>query len=432
MSESASTPITAAAGGGKKDASLIALAIGLIGVAIAGYGMYEALQAGEGRNLQSWLLGFTFWLAIGTGMLFITMIWYVFDANWPIVVRRQLEHAFAAFPVLALAFLPLLLINLFYQDNPGILWKWMNPELTYPGGHEIGHDPLWLHKSGYLNPQFFTGGTIVFFAIFCGLGLFLRKCSFQQDKTGDVKWASYARKMSAAGIPLYALAVTLLAAIPFLMSLSYHWFSTMYGVWFFATSMRAGIAVTILLCWYLSEKGYLKGLYNQAHRYDLACIALTFTIFWAYVTFSQYFLIYNANIPEETFWFNIRELGHDGEKNSWWYVGLGLVFGYFLIPFLVLLWYKTKIVKWRLNAICIWILLFHLLDLYFNIMPTKKPYADAVLGYKVTEFMPNPYDLASIIGIGGLCAWAWIRSSKKAECIPVRDPRIVESIHHHE
>ena len=164
----------------------------------------------------------------------------------------------------------------------------------------------------------------------------------------------------------------------------------------------------------------------------LGSLCFTFTVFWAYITFCQYFLIYNANIPEETFWFNIRELGADWLKNSWWWIGLfGLIFGYFFIPFFYLLIYTNKVNPKRLLAICIWILSFHIIDLYFNIVPAQKV-ADNTVGFTVREFSITPWDIASLIGVGGICAWAFMRSMRKAAPIPIRDPRILGSIHHHE
>jgi hypothetical protein len=217
------------------------------------------------------------------------------------------------------------------------------------------------------------------------------------------------------------------------MSISYHWFSTMYGVWFFSASMRAGLAIVVIACFILAAKGPLKRLYNRAHRYNLGCLCFAFTVFWAYISFSQYFLIYNANIPEETFWYNIRELNANWSPNSWWFVSLfGLVLCYFLVPFFYLLFYNNKVTSGRLLFICCWILFFHLIDLYFNILPTQKPYDGNVVGYKVQEFIPTIFDLASLVGIGGICVWAFLRSLKKTEIIPIHDPRIEESINYHE
>ncbi|MEE2988279.1 MAG: hypothetical protein VX372_01780, partial [Verrucomicrobiota bacterium] len=159
---------------------------------------------------------------------------------------------------------------------------------------------------------------------------------------------------------------------------------------------------------------------------------LAFTVFWAYISFSQYFLIYSANIPEETFWYNIREKNFDGGLNSWWWVSMGLIFGHFLTPFLLLLWYKTKVVIWRTVGVSVWILAFHLLDLYWNIIPGKLVAPDHGPGYIVRQFSVSIYDLSALVGVGGICIFAMSRSMKKAEPIPVRDPNILTSINYTE
>ena len=178
-----------------------------------------------------------------------------------------------------------------------------------------------------------------------------------QDTDGDPKWSHMGMKISAAGIPA-AAALLRFGAFDLFMSLEYQWFSTMYGVWYFASGMRSALAVTIIACFYLSSKNRpLNGLYKQAHQYDLACLSLAFTVFWAYISFSQYFLIYSANIPEETFWYVIREINpNTGEQSGWFWVSMGLIFGYFFFPFLYLLFYHNKINGPRLIFIVSWIL----------------------------------------------------------------------------
>ena len=148
-------------------------------------------------------------------------------------------------------------------------------------------------------------------------------------------------KISAIGIPAGALALTF-GAFDMFMSLEYQWFSTMYGVWFFSSGMRSALAVTILGCLYLSRKSFLKGIYKQAHQYDLACLSLAFTVFWAYISFSQYF-IYSANIPRKTFWYNIREINpNTGETSSWFGVSMGLIFDTFYFLFYIFFFTKIK------------------------------------------------------------------------------------------
>ena len=212
--------------------SFLGLGIGLIG-------LFTGLSSGTKEPFIGWLWGCAFWLSIAIGMLMLIMIFRVFNSQWTPVVRRQLEHGLAAFPWLALCFAPLLLIALFGGDNSGILWSWINPDnIAYAPHHLQGEEDLTvaddvLHqkKSGYLNLYFFSFRLILYFGIFCGLSHWLRKVSFTQDKDGDPNWTHLGMKISAAGIPAAALALTF-GAFDLFMSLEYQWFSTMYGVWF--------------------------------------------------------------------------------------------------------------------------------------------------------------------------------------------------------
>lgn len=401
----------------------IALLAGIVGLVVAGFGFYQGWQAHDVRPLMSWLIGIAFWLAIAVGMLFLTQIWYVFHARWPIVIRRQCEHYMAVFPWLFLLFLPLLAVP-FLHENPGLLWKWMNGVNLMPGDTTVGEDPLYQWKQPYLNIEFFAIRVVLVFGVFTVISGLLRKWSFDTDKTGNINNTHNARRLSAVGLFICAAAATA-GAIDWFKSLEYHWFSTMFGVWFFAASMRAALAFIIILCVILATKGYLKGIFNQAHRYDIGCMMLAFTVFWAYISFSQYFIIYNANIPEEVFWYSIRE------KEGWWNVSMGLVFGQFLIPFLLLLWYKTKVVVWRSVFVSCWILAFTILDIFWNIIPGKIP-TDNEYGYLVRPFSIEIYDIAALVGIGGICIWVMLRSMKKTEPIPIRDPNILKSINYAE
>ncbi|MFT4901451.1 MAG: hypothetical protein ACI81V_000724 [Lentimonas sp.] len=412
-------------------AGRIALLVGVVGCAIALFGFKQGWDDSDPRPIMSWLIGIGFWISIAIGMLFLTQIWYVFHARWPIIIRRQCEHFMAVFPYLLVLFLPLLAIP-YFHENPGLLWKWMNGLNELPGHGTVGEDALFTWKQPFLNIGFFTIRTFAIFGVFILVSGLLRKLSFDTDKTGNINNTHNARRLSAVGLFLCSIAMTM-ASIDWFKSLEYHWFSTMYGVWFFAACIRAALSAILILSVILAARGYLKGILKQSHRYDIGCMMLTFTVFWAYISFSQYFLIYSANIPEETFWYNLREQNFDGSTNSWWWVSMGLIFGHFLIPFLCLLWYKTKVVIWRTVLVSSWILAFHLLDLYWNIIPGKlvnpDPHAE---GFLVRQFSVSPYDIAALVGIGGICIFAMCRSMKKAEPIPVRDPNIKLSLNYTE
>ena len=420
----------------KKDIDIKLLAGAILGLGIGLVGLIMGLSSGDKAPFLGWLWACSFWLSIAIGLLMLVMIFRVFNSKWTPVVRRQIEHGLASFPWLGLCFAPLLLVALFGNENAGILWSWINPDSPTVDGITVSTDVLHQKKAGYLNIYFFSMRLIFYFAVFCGLSYWLRKVSFTQDQDGDPKWSHLGMKISAIGIPAAALSLTF-GAFDMFMSLEYQWFSTMYGVWFFSSGIRAALAVTILGCLYLLRKGSLKGIYKQAHQYDLACLSLAFTVFWAYISFSQYFLIYSANIPEETFWYNIREINpNTGERSAWFWVSMGLIFGHFLFPFLYLLFYRNKINGARVAFIAVWILAFHLLDLYWNIIPGREIVPGAYVGYEARPVLGSHlfWGIASLIGVGCLSLRAVIKSfnSNVAELIPVRDPRIIESLNHHE
>lgn len=418
MSTRAETlPAASAAAPSAAKAATLPLIVGLAGIAVAATGFFVSDPK---KVAASWLVACMFFLAITLGMLFLVMIHHIFDSGWSTVLRRQLEHGISAFTWLALLFLPLVLLSWFYK--PDLLWKWMNPafDLATIGGHgTVGDDPLWVKKAGYLNMEFFTVRYVLFFGSWILLAYVFRRNSFSQDADGDPRWTLSSRKWAAGGLFLAALTSTF-AAFDWLKSLEYHWFSTMYGVWFFASSIRAALSVAALICIYLiARQG--RGVYRTSHLYDVGKLMFAFTVFWAYITFSQYFLIWNANIPEETFWFNLREQG------NWWWVGMAILFGHFALPFLYLLSYKAKVTPSRLMPVAIWILAFVLLDLFFNIMPFKKDAAGVPLPFGISI-----WDVASLAGVGGIWLWCYIRSFGTTKLIPIRDPRIVESLEHRE
>ena len=420
----------------KKDIDVKLLAGSVLGLGIGLAGLLMGLSSGDKNPFLGWLWGCSFWLSIAIGLLMLVMIFRVFNSRWTPVVRRQQEHALAAFPWLALCFAPLMLVALFGQEQAGILWSWINPDNPTVDGITVGNDVLHQKKAGYLNLPFFTVRIIAYFGIFCGLSYWMRRVSFTQDQDGNPNWSHLGMKISAVGIPATALALTF-GAFDLFMSLEYQWFSTMYGVWFFASGMRAALAVTIIGCLYLRNKGLLKGIYKQAHQYDLACLSLAFTVFWAYISFSQYFLIYSANIPEETFWYNIREIDpNTGERSLWFLVSMGLIFGHFFFPFIYLLFYRNKIDGQRITFIALWILIFHLLDLYWNIIPGREIVPGAYVGYDARPVLGTHllWGLATLVGVGCLCLRVVMKSfsSKVSEIIPIRDPRIVDSLNHHE
>jgi hypothetical protein len=398
-----------------KPDSTKALGIGIAGLVVTALGMFVS---GAHIVATAYLVGIGFWTAIAIGMLMMILIHHIFDASWSTVLRRQYEHGVAAFPWLLLLFLPLIAAS--YLGTKDLIWPWMNPDHQIIGGHQVKDDLLYVKKSAFLNVPLFTILSVGFFVIWIWLAKRLRKASFTQDVDGDVKWTRMSGKTAGFGIPVLALSLTA-AAIYWFKSLEYHWFSTMYGVWFFANCMRGALSSGVLIMLWLYARGDLKGILKTDHLWAIGQLMLTFTVFWAYVSFSQYFLIWNANVPEETFWYNIREYG------DWWYISLFLVFGNFLLPFCLLLSYRYKVTHRTIRRIAYLVLFVIFVDLCYNILPAlqdakgnPQPFFSINLLWAVT----------SVVGVGGICIAAYLRDLPKTKLIPIRDPRIGECLNH--
>jgi hypothetical protein len=392
-----------------------ALWVGVAGTGVTALGL---LISGPQTIATSWLVGFGFWSAMAIGMLMMILIWHVFDAAWPIALRRQFEHGLAAFPWLALVLLPLILASLVYKRD--VVWPWMNPSHPVYHGKTVSTDLLWEKKEAFLNVPAFIVLSLGFFAIWILISRTLRKASFTQDSDGDPKWTHKMRFTSGYGIPVVALSLTA-GAIYWFKSLEYHWFSTMYGVWFFSDCTRGAMSLGVIIMIWLYRRGDFKGILKTDHMWAIGQLMLTFTVFWGYISFDQYFLIWNANVPEETFWYNIREYG------DWWYVSLFLVFGNFLLPFLVLLSYRYKVTHRTARRIAYFILFVIFVDICYNILPAIKdgngnprPFFSGSLIWSVT----------SLVGVGGFCIAAYLRSFPTTKLIPIRDPRMGECLDH--
>ena len=392
------------------------LTIGILGLAISLIGFFVDTQIAA----WSFLLGLIFVTSIAIGMLFLVMIHHIFDAHWSVIVRRQAEHYLSALPYLGILFIPLFALT--YLKDQGLIWLWMDHSASLHGHGTVASDILYQKKTWWLSEGFFWFRAVFCFTVWIYFARIFRRNSFSQDSDGASNHTYSSRNHAAAGLILVALTWTA-AAFDWIMSLEYHWVSTMFGVWMFASAMRAATAVMILTCGYLVAKGPLKGIFNTKQLHDVSTLAFAFTVFWAYITFSQYFLIWNANIPEETFWFIDREQG------IWWPVSMMLIFGYFLFPFLYMLQFPLKTSFRSMAFMAIWLLSMNLLDIFFNILPSLKDSHGEPF-----QMFSRPLNIlwyiGGVLGAGGILLWAYWSSYRNTKIIPIRDPRIEECLHH--
>src|SRR6478735_9401575 len=269
----------------------------------------------------SWLVSFLFFLSLALGALFFVLIQYASQGGWGIVVRRIGETTFATVPVMAALFLPLLLG---LRD----LYSW-----AAPGAAE--HDALLQWKAPYLNVPFFLIRAALYFGIWSFIALLYYRGSRGQDVTGDLDVSARLRRFAGPGIIVLALTQTF-ASVDWIMSLTPHWYSTMFGVYFFAGSFVAFIALLSVVAVAMRSAGLLDTVISAEHLQDVGKLLFGFTAFWAYIAFSQFFLIWYANLPEETIFYKARLEG------SWLAVSLFIMAGHFGVPFFYLMGHAVK------------------------------------------------------------------------------------------
>jgi len=366
---------------------------GLLSLKFSGHGI---LQFG-----YSWLVAFMFVLSLGLGALFLVLAHHLFDAGWSVPPRRFLEHiASLLFPWMAILFIPIAVLA--PQIYP---WLSADPHLD----HAV-HSKL---------PLFTTAGfyivVIVNFLVWWVLSHGLRKWSIAQDTTGEAKATFKMRGLSYWGIFAFALTATM-AAIMWMKSLQHQWFSTMYGVWYFAGSVWLTLSTAYVIMTVLNRQRVLTHVLHDHQFYFMGTLFFAFTVFYAYVTFSQYFIIWNANMPEETFWYVLRE------KGTWFGVSMVIIFGHFFLPFLTLLRIDTKSSAAFMIPMAGWAWLMHYTDLTFNVMSVLHP-----TGFPVRWFWLDLGILALMVGI---LAKVFVAKYKSAAPYPLKDPRLIEAMGH--
>lgn len=369
-------------------------AVGVLGVLATLVGTRGAPSAAFGSYHAAYML----FLGLALGAFFFVMVHHITGARWGVVVRRIAEAVATTLPLFAILFIPILL-------GREHLFEWMRPEV-------IETDHLVQEKIGYLNTPFFLIRAVVYFAAWVGFSLLLGRLSVRQDGGDGVAFQAKMRKLTAPALILFALTITF-AAFDWLMSISPHWFSTMFGVYYFAGAFQAGLALLILVALALKKAGKLEGIVTVEHMHDLGKFLFAFTVFYAYIAFCQYFLIWYANIPEETFWYLERWEG------GWKGTALAMIFATFVLPFLILLAREPKRRAGTLMAASVIVILGRAIEMYWLVMPSLK----------VGPTMPWS-TLAAMVGIGGLFLGTIAWRLGKAPLIPIGDPHLRSSLGH--
>ena len=336
-----------------------------------------------------------FVLSIGIGACFFVAIQHVVGAQWSVSLRRIAESlALLTIPG-TLCLLPLAILTGFGSD---LLFEWNNAEV-------VSHDELLLGKAAYLNGPFFFLRSLLYGLVWCGVAIFL----WRSSKSGGDQ-LERAQKLSPIILIVLGLATTF-ASFDWIMSLEPHWYSTIFGIYLFSTCFVSALAALTLLATFLARRRNLMTTVSANRLHDLGKLLFGFNCFWAYIAFSQYLLIWYANIPEETVWFKARLNG------GWEWISLALLMIHFLIPFLGMMPRQVKRNPTSLALFAVIILCASALDFYWLIYPSFE----TAPHFGIAELCL----LISVISVSGMTVGPMIAGH---EMIPTDDPRIEHSI----
>jgi hypothetical protein len=351
---------------------------------------------------QAYVTAFMFTLAIALGVLWFVCIQHLTNARWSVVVRRVAEIMTAGIIPVALLALGIVVPMALGGEDISKLYLWLDD-------HQVHANHLLHHKAGYLNKGFFVVRCVIYFGVWAALSHFFFKASVAQDESGKPELTRRMQGMSAPAMILFALTLTF-CAFDFLMSLDPTWFSTIYGVYYFAGCVLSGYSMLALGLMWLQSKGRLKSVTTE-HFHDLGKIMFGFTVFWSYIAFSQFMLIWYGDVPEETHWYHARFTG------GWKVVSAALLVCHFVIPFLGLMSRHVKRNKKALAFWAVWMLVVEYLDLFWLVHPDGSP-----------EVPFTAMHVLAVVGMLGVFVGFVARKARGHNLVPTKDPKLGDSL----
>ena len=376
------------------------LVIGGIGIAVCLVGAFINGQ----EFLRSYVVAYMLWLGIALGCVALVMLHHLVGGGWGFVIRRLLESGARTFPVLLILGIPFL-IGL----SPSHAWVRM-AALVPKSPPDF--------KDIYLSPTFFYARTVIYFGAWLILGYVLNKWSFEQDSSTEPnRVAIRLQALSGPGIIIYGMTITY-ASIDWIMSLEPGWSSTIFGMIFMITEALSAMAFVIIVLMLLSDRKPLSGVVEPHHFHDLGTLLFAFVMLWAYLSFSQFLIIWYGNLREEIPWYMHRTSG------SWASLTVIMIVFYFVIPFFLLLSRDVKRRKQVLVKVAVVLIFMTWVNLYWIVMPSFLNNAD---GPQIKWLWLN---LAAPVGIGGIWVAAFIWQLKGRPVLPLNDPEFTGGAHH--
>jgi hypothetical protein len=350
------------------------------------------------RFFRSYLIAFTFTCTLGLAAFFFVMVQFLSGSAWSVTMRRIMENIMITLPVGALLFVPL-------AFGLNHIYPWTNPELARVSAGVRA-------KGDFLTEKFFIVRTYGYFLLWSIWIFAIYRQSTKQDDKRSMRQMQIASRWSGSGLFLL-VAVGTLAAYDWLMSVEPTWYSTIFGLYYLADGAVLFFAVMILICLAFRQAGVLTKEINIEHYHDLGKWLFAMTCFYTYMAFSQYLLIWYANIPDETQFFRHRMPG------AWLYISLSLPFIRFFIPFFALISRPAKRNLTVLGVMSVWSLVVVYLDLYWVVMPVYYPQGPQLHWLDLAT-------LVTTVSVTGLVFWSRFR---KHALVPEGDLRLEQSLH---
>lgn len=347
---------------------------------------------------HSYLVAFLFWTGVGLGCMAILMLHHMVGGTWGFALRRLLESGSQTLFLMGALVIPILF-------NLPRLYAWASPEGAA--------DALPPFKRFYLNTPFFLSRTVFYFVAWMALAYFLNKWSADQDRTGDLGILRRLQNLSGPGLLIYGLTVTY-ASVDWAMSLEPKWFSTIYGMIFMVTQALSAMALMTVMVMLVANRKPLSEIVTPLLFNDFGNLLLTFTMLWAYLSFSQFLIIWSGNLQDEIPWYVVRASG------GWAWVALALIIFHFAIPFLLLLMRFIKRCIRILAAVAGGLIVMSLIDIYWLTVPAFER--------RGPEF--HLMDWGTVIGMGGLWMWLFLSQLRSKPLLPLHDQRLEEALHH--
>ncbi len=388
----------------------LSLPLCIIGLIALVGGTFLGTSSVDARfGMSTYLTAYMYALTIAIGSLFFVLIQHLARVGWSVVVRRVAELIMIMLVPLAVLFIPIGWAV--WHDS---LFAWTNADAFQAANHIP--EPAWSEKVRWLNPQWFTIRACAYLVVYCGMAWYFYSKSQRQDQTGEVTLSESMQARSGPCVILFAL-VTSLVAADWVMSLAPMWFSTMFGVYMFAGSILAAHCAVALLSFVLQKQGAMRDEVTIEHYHDLGKLIHGFICFWGYIAFSQYMLIWYANIPEETDWFYTR---YPGFSEVFGTISIALMIFHFGVPFLGIMSRHVRRLPWAVAFWAGYLLILHYVDIYWAIMPEAGVSAGGAFGVLAS--------LLTVLGMICLMLGMIVIVGARTRLIPVRDPRLRESL----